>query len=228
MSRKQQHEDTDRTGARRVDLDRGTAYRATTHDAGVGEAHRRFGGVDLPASLAGMLAALGLTVLLAGVAGAAGSVGYQRGADTDALSLGGLVTGLVVLLVAFYVGGWVAGRIARYDGTRNGVLAAAWFVLLAGAVSGLGAWLGARYNFFDDVRLPNWFSGNETTAAVVSTSVGVLVMVFAAALGGAIGSRYHRRADALIVAGSDDGTVVTDDARAELERSEIIGRHAVR
>lgn len=216
------HQGDERTRAVRVDTVR---RRDAAYGTGVGEAHRRFGGVDLPASLAGMLAALGLTVILAGLAGAAGSVGYQRGADTGTLSTGGLVTGLVVLLVSFYVGGWVAGRIARYDGSRNGVLTALWFVLLAGGVSALGAWLGTRYNFFDQVRLPQWFSANQTTAAVVSAVVGIVVMVLAAAIGGAVGSRYHRRADAVV---ASPGLVASDAADAELERSEIIGRHAIR
>lgn len=226
MFGRHRHEDVRRTDAVRVDTARDPDL---GYDTGVGEARRRFGGLDVPASLAGMLAGLGLTVLLAGLAGAAGSVGYQRGADKSTLSAGGLITGLVVLLVSFYVGGWVAGRMARYDGVRNGVLTAAWFVLLAGAVSALGAWLGTRYNFFDQVRLPQWFSGNATTAAVVSTAVGIAVMVLAAALGGATGARYHRRADSVIAAASRDGSLVTGGtADAELERSEIIGRHAIR
>ena len=36
-----------------------------------------------------------------------------------AWSVAGLVGGLAVLLVAFLVGGWVAGRMARYDGARQ-------------------------------------------------------------------------------------------------------------
>ena len=110
-------------------------------DVGVQEARSRFGGVDIPATVAGALAALGTAVLLAGVLAGVGSYGYQLGRDNvaDELSLGGLIGGLLTLLVAFLVGGWVAGRVARYDGGRNGLLTAVWFVLLAGGTGALGA-----------------------------------------------------------------------------------------
>src|SRR5215218_7245116 len=114
---------------------RGKGVRVTrvAGDVGVAEAHRRFGGVDVPASLAGTLCALGTTVLLAGVVAGAGTVGYQRGVRSDgsSLSVAGLVGGLVILLVGFGLGGWVAGRMARYDGVQNGLLTGVWFVVLA-------------------------------------------------------------------------------------------------
>ena len=52
-----------------------------TGDVGVDAARDRFGGVDIPATLAGALAALGTAVLLAGVLAGAGSYGYQLGLD---------------------------------------------------------------------------------------------------------------------------------------------------
>ncbi len=50
------HDGRDRVRTRRLD-----------GDVGVVEAHRRFGGIDVPATLAGMAAALGTAVLLAGL-----------------------------------------------------------------------------------------------------------------------------------------------------------------
>lgn len=196
-----------------------------TDATGVAAARSRFGGFDLPAGLAGMLAALGLTVLLAGLAGAAGTIGYQRGTSAEDLSNGGLITGMAVLLVAFFIGGWVAGRMSRYDGVLNGLLTALLFVALAGATSAVGNWLDDTYDFFADVRLPQWFSGADTDAALVTAALGIVVMVVAAALGGALGGRYHRRADAVIVNGP---AVVEGDASVDLERSDYSGRHAVR
>lgn len=196
-----------------------------TDESGVAAARSRFGGFDLPAALAGMLAALGLTVLLAGIAGGAGTIGYQSGTSTEDLSNGGLITGMAVLLVAFFVGGWVAGRMSRYDGVLNGLLASLLFVALAGATSAVGNWLDDKYDFFSDVRLPQWFSGADTDAALVTAALGIAVMVIAAALGGAIGGRYHRRADAVIVNGP---AVVEGEAEVDLERGNYSGRHAVR
>lgn len=183
------HDGSDRARTRRLD-----------GDVGVTEAHRRFGGIDIPATLAGMAAALGTAVLLAGLFAGAGSFGYQRGVTGgDQLSIGGLIAGLATLLVAFLVGGWVAGRIARYDGGRNGVLTAVWFLLLAAVTSGLGAWLGDKYDVFSSVRLPQWFSSDARTGAALATGlVALLVMLLAGWLGGRWGERYHRRADAFI------------------------------
>jgi hypothetical protein len=171
------------------------------HDVGVVEARERFGGVDVPATLAGMLAALGMAVVLAGLLTGAGAFGYQLGLKDAAtkLSLWGLVGGVVTLFVAFLIGGWVAGRVARYNGGLNGLLTALWFVLLAALMGALGAWLGDRYNVFANVQLPQWFSRNALgTAAVISGLVALGVMFAAGWLGGWLGERYHRRADSLV------------------------------
>jgi hypothetical protein len=189
-------------------------------DVGLDEAHRRFGGLDVPASLAGTLCALGTAVLLAGLAAGVGSIGYQRGVrgDESSLSLAGLISGLVVLLVAFLVGGWVAGRMARYDGARNGLMTAGWFIILAAVVAGLGAWLGDRYDFFSRVNLPQWFSGNARGAVAIGTGLLALVVMLAAGmLGGILGARYHRGADELIANTRPGG--VAREPRDEVGRS---------
>lgn len=167
-------------------------------DVGVAEAHRRFGGLDIPASLAGMLCALGLAVLLAGILTGAGSIGYQKGiTESDStLSGGGLIGGLVVLFLAFLAGGWVAGRMARYDGARNGLMTAVWFLVLAAGIAVLGAWMGDKYDFFDDVHLPQWFNDNARSGAAIGSGIVALaVMLLAGLFGGKLGERYHRKVD---------------------------------
>jgi hypothetical protein len=185
----------------------------------------RFGGVDIPATLAGLFSAIGVLVVLGGLLAAAGSFGYQTtngssGTGTeeigDSLAIGGLVAGFVTLLVAFLVGGWVAGRVGRYDGGRNGLLTAVWFVLAAAAMAALGAWAGDRYDVFADIELPAWFSNSDTTtAAIISGAVGILLALLAGFLGGKLGERYHRRADAEVVRTNEidvrERTVVHDD-----------------
>ena len=170
-------------------------------DVGVAEARHRFGGVDIPATLAGMLAALGTAVLLGGVLSGAGAFGYQLGLKDAAtkLSVGGLIGGLVTLFLAFLIGGWVAGRVARYNGGLNGLLTALWFVLLAAAMAALGAWAGDKYNVFSNVNLPQWFSRNARGAtAILSGLVALAVMLGAGWLGGWLGERYHCRADSVV------------------------------
>ena len=183
-------------------------------DVGVAEARARFGGIDVPASLVGMLTALALTTLLAGLVGAAiGAVGYQTGLDgddVDDISIASLAGGVAILFLSFLIGGWAAARIARYDGPRNGLMTAVWALLLAAILSGLAAWLGEEYDVFRNVDLPQWFSTEAlTTAAIASGIAAIAAMLIGGLLGGMWGERYHRRADATIV-GTLEGAIRRD------------------
>jgi ABC-type transport system involved in cytochrome c biogenesis permease subunit len=139
-------------------------------------------------------------ILLGGIVGAAiGAIGYQTGlrGDTVAdISIESLIGGLVVLAIAYLVGGWTAGRIARYDGARNGFMTAVWTIVLAGALSALAAWFGSEYDVFANVELPQWFDRDAlTTSALISGGIAVATMLVAGLLGGLWGTRYHRLAD---------------------------------
>jgi hypothetical protein len=159
-----------------------------------------FGGVDLPASLVGMLTALAMIVLLGGIVGAAiGVIGYQTGLSGDNvedISVASLIGGIAVIFVAYLIGGWTAGRIARYDGARNGLMTGIWTIILAAVVSALAYFFGNEYDVLRNVDLPQWFDRDAlTTAAIVSGVVTVAAMLLAGLLGGLWGSRYHRVAD---------------------------------
>jgi hypothetical protein len=157
-----------------------------------------FAGLDLPATLAGALTAVGVLIVLGGLLAAAGSFGYQAtGASTadDTVAAGGLVAGFVTLVVAFLAGGWVAGRMARYDGGLNGLVAGLWFLLATAGFAALGGWAGTRYDVFDDVELPAWFSSDATVPGIVSAAVGIAIVLLAAWAGGRLGQRFHGRAD---------------------------------
>lgn len=185
-------------------------------DVGVHDARRRFGGIDFPASLVGMLAALALMLLLGGLVGAViGGIGYQMGLEGDRdLSIAGLIAGVFVLFLSFFVGGWAAGRMARYDGAKNGFMTALWTLLVAGALAGLGAWLGAEYNVFDRLALPRWFSSDGLAPAALVTGLLSLLAMFAGAiLGGVRGEHYHRRADAVIASTREGGLRSTWDEK---------------
>jgi hypothetical protein len=191
---------------------------------GVERAHDRFGGFDVPAQLTGMLVAIALVLLLGGIAGAVvGGIAYQTGlqGNLNEISVGALAAGLAVLLVSFLIGGWAAGRIARYDGGRNGIMTAVWFLLLTAILAGLGIWFGAQYNVVGRVDLPNWFDAwfsdrDVTTAAALSGIGAVIAALVGGWLGGLWGARYHRRADATIVdarAGANRSTREVDEVR---------------
>jgi hypothetical protein len=172
--------------------------------AGITAARERFGGIDIPASMIGMLTALSTTLILAGLIGAAvGAVGYQTGLEESAqdLSTWSLIGGVAVLFVAYVIGGWAAGRIARYDGARNGFAAGIWTLILGAILAGLGAWIGSEYDVFRNVELPQWFEEDAfTTAAIISGVAAIAAMFAGGIIGGLWGERYHRRADRTIVA----------------------------
>jgi MFS family permease len=177
----------------------------TTADpyAGISAARDRFGGIDIPASLVGMLTALSTTLILAGLIGAAlGAVDYQSGLEGDAedIALWSMIGGVAVLFVAYFIGGWAAGRMARYDGARNGFATGVWTLVFGAILAGLGAWIGSDYDVFRNVELPQWFSTDAfTTRAIITGIAAIAAMFLGGIIGGLWGERYHRRADRAIV-----------------------------
>lgn len=168
----------------------------------------RFGGIDTPAALSGMLAALGVIVFVGAlIAAGAGGLDYQLNAidlegNFEEVAIGGAIAAVLIVFVAFFVGGWAAGRIARFNGVMNGIGAALWMLLLIAVSGALGVFFGAEYNAFQQAGLPDWFSqfrGDDvTTAAVIAGAVLIVAMFAGAAIGGAVGDAYNRRVDAAL------------------------------
>ncbi len=168
-------------------------------------AREEYGGMNLAAGFFGWLVAVALAVLLTSVAGAAAAaIGAstnvtqseaQRQAGTIGITAG--VVLLLVLLVGYFAGGYVAGRMSRFDGGRQGV--AVWLVGLVATVVavGLGAAFGATYNLLDRVSLPRVpVSTDQLSQGGIITALVVLVGTFlAATAGGKVGHRYHDRVD---------------------------------
>ena len=168
-----------------------------TRAAALDDAHRRFGGIDWWATFAGTLAALGAAVILGGLLTAAGAeTPLKDVAGKTQLSIGGAIGALVILLIAFYIGGLVAGRMARYDGARNGLLTAFWFLLVASVLGAVGAKKGSDYNVLKGAHVPGWVDRNVFNGiGILYAVIAVVVMFVAAFLGGKIGARWHRDAD---------------------------------
>jgi hypothetical protein len=166
----------------------------------------RFGGADGTAIFFGWLSALGLAALLLAVVAAAGArLGLATGVTTsDATSNAGTI-GIVgaailvaILLLAYFSGGYVAGRMARFDGGRQGlrVWLLGLIVTIAAAVAG---WIGGeQYNVFQQLNLPRIpvDEGDITTGAIITLAVVLLGTLLAAVAGGKAGDRYHARVDA--------------------------------
>jgi hypothetical protein len=181
------------------------ATRGAARDA-VAVQRARFGGIKWGAAFFGWLTANGLAVLLLALLSAAGvALGLARGVDTareaarqaDTLGIGGGIAVLVILFLAYLAGGYVAGRMSRFDGARQGV--AVWviglLVVLLLAVAGVV--LGAQYNVLQQLNLPRIpiDEGAATTAGIITLVAILLVTLLGAVLGGKLGDRYHRRID---------------------------------
>src|SRR3954468_7416328 len=166
----------------------------------------RWGGADGTAIFFGWLSALGLAALLLAVVAAAGtSLGFandvsKQDATNNAGTIGivGAAILVVILLLAYYCGGYVAGRMARFDGGRQGFRV--WLLgLLVTILAAVAGWIGGdKYNVFHQLNLPRipGDEGDITTGAIITLAVVLIGTLLAAMAGGKAGDRYHRRVDA--------------------------------
>jgi hypothetical protein len=181
------------------------ATRGAVHDA-VARQHDRFGGIKWGAAFFGWLSANGLAVILVALLSAAGvAIGLTQGVPStdkavqqaDTIGVAGGIALLVVLFLAYLAGGYVAGRMARFDGARQGI--AVWVIglLVVLALAVLGLVLGSQYNVLQSLNLPRIpiGEGTATTAGIIALVAVLIVTLVGAILGGKLGERYHRRID---------------------------------
>ena len=166
--------------------------------------HEEYGGFNIGAAFFGWLVAIGVAALLTALLSAAGAaIGLSELSEEEAqssaetISLVGGILLLVVLAIAYYAGGYVAGRMSRFDGTRQGI--GAWVIglLVAIALAILGAIAGSEYNVLAQLELPRIpiDEGDLATGGVIALIAAIVVTLAAAALGGKLGERYHRKVD---------------------------------
>jgi amino acid transporter len=163
-----------------------------------------YGGLNWGAAFFGWLVAVGMAAILLGLLSAAGTAfGLTDVSDAEAKANAetiGLVGGILlvaVLAIAYYFGGYVSGRMSRFDGGRQGF--GTWAIGLAVTIvlAIAGALFGAEYNVLDALNLPNIPIDNGTlTAGAGVALVAVLVLSLLTAMGGGkAGERYHRKID---------------------------------
>jgi len=182
----------------------------TVHDPDTGPVytetpHERYGGFTFAAAFYGWLVAVALAVLLAGIVGAgATGAGYtlsitQSEAEQQAgtIGLASAIALLVIMLIAYFAGGYVAGRMSRFDGGRQGLGVWLLGLLVTILVAVLGAVFGTQYDIFQRVNLPSLpIPTNTLTVGGVITLVAVVIgTLMAAMVGGKAGQRYHTKID---------------------------------
>jgi hypothetical protein len=164
----------------------------------------RFGGFSWGSDFFGWLCAVGLASILTSLLVAAGtSIGLSEVSDAAAgdevkeIGLTGGILLLAVLAVAWYCGGYVAGRMARFDGTRQGVGVWLWTILAALAVALLAAIGGREYDLFEQLNLPRIPVNGQTltTGGAIALGAALVTTLVAAVLGGKVGERFHRKVD---------------------------------
>ena len=171
-----------------------------------GRQREEYGGINWGAAFFGWLVAVGVAVLLTGLLAAAGAaIGLTepstandaRSTSAETLSLAGAIALLVVLAIAYYCGGYVAGRMSRFDGARQGI--GAWVVglLITIGAAILAVVAGSEYNVVERANLPRLPIGEETltTGGAIATVAILLGTLLCAALGGIAGARYHHKVD---------------------------------
>jgi len=189
-----------------------TADHVTAADIGldrrsvVARQRAEFGGVKIGSAFFGWLTATGLAVLLTAlVAGIGVAVGLgtdlnanQAANNPQAVSLAGAVALMVILFLSYYCGGYVAARMARFNGVRQGLAVWLWALLATIIVAIIAAAAGdkfdvlARLNGFP--RLPI-NEGQLPVAGIVTALALAAVSLVGAILGGLAGMRFHRRVD---------------------------------
>jgi hypothetical protein len=167
-------------------------------------AREKFGGFNWGAAFFGWLVATGVAVLLFAIVGAIGGPIAGGSFNTTQQAAGsagtiGIVAGIVFLLVlavAYYAGGYVAGSMSRFDGGRQGlgvwIIGIVITILLAIA----GAILGSQFNILAQLNLPTVpNAGSLGIGALVTLVLVIVVTVLAAMGGGKAGQRYHKKVD---------------------------------
>jgi hypothetical protein len=160
-----------------------------------------FGGVNWGASFFGWLVSVGIAALLTSLLVAAGAaIGLTESDVTtsaDEITLEGGVALVVVLVLAYYTGGYVAGRMSRFDGARQGLATWAIGMIVTGALALAAVAFGDEYNVLEQLNLPALPVGDESLASggAIALAAFVVGSALAAMGGGKVGERYHRRID---------------------------------
>jgi hypothetical protein len=173
-------------------------------DARWARQREEFGGVSWSSAFFGWLVSVGIAAILVGLLSAAGAAfglsdvsDAEAEANAETIGIAGALLLLVVFGAAYYFGGYVSGRLSRFDGARQGL--AVWGIGLAATILLAAAALvfGEEYNIYERLNLPRIpiDEGDLTLGAVIALVCVLLGTVVAAVVGGTAGERFHRKVD---------------------------------
>ena len=215
------HDDTARlsyTSGAGQNYDDGSGYAATapvadpnaaTRETVIAREKEQFGGIKVGSAFFGWLAATGMAVLLTALVAAAGTAvglatntnvnqAVDQASSDQAVGIVGIIVLLVILVISYYSGGYVAGRMARFNGARQGLMVWLWAVVAAVVVAVLAVVAGERFNILANLnsfpRIPV-NEGQLTTTGIIAAVVVAVVALISAVLGGMAGMHFHRKVD---------------------------------
>jgi amino acid transporter len=182
--------------------------RSTLREEVVGREREEFGGIKFGSAFFGWLAATGTAVILTALVAATGAAiglgvtdnGQASLDEGDATTIGivGAIALIVVLLISYFCGGYVAGRMARFDGLKQGLAVWIWAVAIAVVVAIVGAIAGSQFNILANLnsfpRIPI-NEGDVTTGGIITAVLLAVASLVGALLGGVAGMRFHRKVD---------------------------------
>ncbi|WP_433160590.1 hypothetical protein [Kribbella sp. CA-247076] len=165
-------------------------------------------GFKFGAAFFGWLIAMAMTVVLslavaAAALGTAEILDYSRAdaeAQPGAAGITAATIAVLTLTLAFYSGGYVAGRLARFDGGRNGFGVWMFAFLFSVLAAGVGALLNNQYDLTDEVSRPDVALSTDTvtTGGIVATAALLVLTLLFSIVGGKAGRRYHDKIDRLL------------------------------
>jgi hypothetical protein len=163
-----------------------------------------FGGVSWTCAFFGWLVSVGIAAILLGLLSAAGAAfglgdvsDAEAEANAETIGIVGAVLLLLVLGLAYYLGGYVSGRMSRFDGARQGLAVWGIGLVVTIALAVLAALFGSEYNVLEPLNLPRIpiDEGSLTVGAVIALVAVLVGTLLAAAVGGKTGERFHRKVD---------------------------------
>ena len=167
-----------------------------------------YGGVDWLASFLGFVFAVVIASVFSTVAGLVlvplGFPPEISGGQLGASVLTGLAVLGVLIFLTYFFGGYVAGRLARFDGGRNGAMVLAWTFIVALILALVTVVFSGFLPAGAAEGVANLVQGTASAArSLAGAGVAGIVVAVAALLlallggffGGRLGSRYHTEID---------------------------------